>query len=519
MWSGHWRDWTRWVIGTAVLVTGQPVLGDDAPAEPDPIEQSQYSVASPAAAPKPAPAPKPFSPQMFDNNFSYKQDPDHDYILGEELKDMPLGMLTGRPIFDGITVSTGGELRFRYIDEVNRLRPGGPGDSSYDQWRWRHYIDVRASDWIRAYIEMIDGSTNHADLPLQGIDKNRWDLQNYFADIRLPSVTDDPFYFRVGRQELLYGSQRLVSTLDWSNIRRNFEGLKVFTRQDTWDFDAFIVNPVNTATPSQRTVAQLDNSFDTRNSEYLFGGAYISYRGFESNTLDFFFFGSSLDVLTGALPFGERYTIGMRWLGSRPICDGSHVLHAEVEGGYQFGNDRSALYDAGSPRGDVQAGYVTLGVGHTWKSMKWQPSLWWFWDWASGDDDPTDGQNNTFFQYFGFVHAYLGLIDNIARQNISDVNVRWQLKPAEPILLTFAHHWFRLANDNDVLYNVTGTAVGTPGNGTDVGHEFDIMATYTVTPNWSLEAGYFWFWYGDYIDATAPRDDAQQVYIMTTLRY
>jgi hypothetical protein len=76
-----------------------------------------------------------------------------------------------------------------------------------------------------------------------------------------------------------------------------------------------------------------------------------------------------------------------------------------------------------------------------------------------------------------------------------------------------------LADSNDVLYNVAGARVGTPGNGTDIGHELDFVANYAVNTNWSLESGYFWFWYGDYVNATAPRDDASQLYFMSTLRY
>jgi len=489
------------------------------------VFQAQYSSPLPppskapvATNPPPSGPKSPFSPQMFDNNFSYKQKPDHDYVFGEELKDMPLATLTGRPIFDETTVSTGGELRFRYIDELNRLRVGGPGKSSYDQWRWRHYIDVKHSDWIRAYVEMIDASINHQELPLQGIDENRWDLQNYFVDVKVPTFTEDAWWFRIGRQELLYGSQRLVSPLDWSNIRRNFEGMKLFTRRADWDIDAWIVNPVNTATPGAGSVTVNDNKFDQRNTDYVFGGLFATYKAMKDQTFDLFFLGAKIDVPTAGLPHGERYTLGTRWFGNL-FDDRGQLIQAEVEGGYQFGNDRSALYDAASPRATVSAGYFTAGAGHTWKANSWQPSLWWYWDWASGDNNPSDGQNNTFFQHVGFFHYYLGQIDNISRQNINDVNVQWSFKPGDPMQVTFAHHWFQLANSNDVLYNVVGTPVGTPDHGSDVGHEFDFTINYNVSPNWSLQWGYFWFWYGGYVEATAPRGDAQQVYVMSTLRY
>ena len=43
-------------------------------------------------------------------------------------------------------------------------------------------------------------------------------------------------------------------------------------------------------------------------------------------------------------------------------------------------------------------------------------------DIASGDDDPTDGDLETFNQLFPLGHAYFGYIDVIGRQNIIDVS-------------------------------------------------------------------------------------------------
>ena len=164
---------------------------------------------------------------------------------------------------------------------------------------------------------------------------------------------------------------------------------------------------------------------------------------------------------------------------------------------------------------------IALGGGHTWKTVKWEPTVWMFYDWASGDSNPADGTNNTAFQYYGLVHAYLGLIDNLARQNISDINYRVQLKPTKKLQLQAAHHFFQLASGNDSLYTITGQKFGTAGvNGTDIGQELDLLATYTYNQNFSIEMGQFWFWYGDYIANVQPTpQDAQQFYIQTTFRY
>ena len=54
---------------------------------------------------------------------------------------------------------------------------------------------------------------------------DRGDILNLFVDVNLLEWDNHPVVARVGRQELLLGSQRLISTLDWANTRRTFEGV------------------------------------------------------------------------------------------------------------------------------------------------------------------------------------------------------------------------------------------------------------------------------------------------------
>ena len=51
-------------------------------------------------------------------------------------------------------------------------------------------------------------------------------------------------YARVGRQELNYGSQRLISTNDYANNRPRYDGVKLFYRSSDWDVDLFATRPV-----------------------------------------------------------------------------------------------------------------------------------------------------------------------------------------------------------------------------------------------------------------------------------
>ena len=236
----------------------------------------------------PAPLPKPGNPwktMFYDNNFGYRRVTSESYYFGDTLKECRLSALDGFDLFDEARVSVGGELRYRFMNEANRLRPGGPGRSTYDLWRWRNYVDIKATDEVRVYVEMIDSSIFNQELPATGIDLNRWNIQNAFVDIKVGERDGQAVIFRAGRQELLYGAQHLISPLDWGNTRRNFEGFKVSSKGDVWDLDAFVTRPVNTAT-GNGPLARFDNERDRADASRTFQGVYGVYHGVENQTID-----------------------------------------------------------------------------------------------------------------------------------------------------------------------------------------------------------------------------------------
>jgi len=54
--------------------------------------------------------------------------------------------------------------------------------------------------------------------------------------------------FRLGRQELAYGSSRLISAREAPNVRQSFDGVKAILNLGGWRVDAFAVKPVRTKT-------------------------------------------------------------------------------------------------------------------------------------------------------------------------------------------------------------------------------------------------------------------------------
>jgi hypothetical protein len=489
----------------------------------------------------------PWKPLYFDNDFSYKTKPNSPHFLGEELKNMPLMECDCEP--SPLTLSYGGEIRHRYMNEDNRLRPGGPGRTDYDLYRWRQYVDLKYRDEFRVYVEGIDASIFDADLPVTGIDKNRWDIQNAFFDLKVAERDGKPVYFRAGRQELLYGTpfpgaaspgQQVISPLDWANTRRNFEGFKLFSKGETWDLDLFAVQPVNTANPTGPTggrpaaaspdgpaaVSVWDNKLDRADSFRWYSGAYMVYKGIKDNTIEPYYVWLQTDNSrhVGTWADGNRHTLGLRWTSTKPIKDDYDqpwiVFASEIEGAYQFGKDNTE---------NVRAGFFTSKLGTTFSQVTWTPQLSFLYYYGSGDKKKGDGTNSTYDVLVPLNHAYWGIIDNFAGQNLNDYAVQATIKPHAKLTGLAALHWFNLVSNTDNVYNVAGAPVGGLGTGKNLGQELDLIGTYSYSPNFDVQVGYSWFWYGSHFSNNGvvnnamiggrPLEDATQLYIQTSLRY
>src|SRR5207344_471812 len=111
------------------------------------------------------------------------------------------------------------------------------------------------------------------------IDQNKSDLLNAFIDVKLADLGGNPAYVRVGRQELLFGSQRLISPLDWANTRRTFQGARLFRATEKFDFDLFWAQPV---IPNPIALDSVDNNIN-------FAGAWATYRSKKGTFLDFYY--------------------------------------------------------------------------------------------------------------------------------------------------------------------------------------------------------------------------------------
>ncbi len=421
-----------------------------------------------------------YKPLFYNNDFAYLKDPAYDgWHLGETLKRRTLLGC------DWATYDLGGEYRLRYHSEHNiRGKPLSGRNDDFLLQRTRLYFNVQAGERIRFYTEWLDASSNFQRNPPRAIEVNQFDALNLFVDGKLIDGESGDLWLRAGRQELLYGAERLVSPLDWANTRRTFDGFKAFWKGEQWDVDAFWTRPVPFA---QHLV---DDDFDDSKGTAEFMGLYSTYKGLENHTLDFFFlrvaehgqFTLNNVVIDGL----DSNLFGMRWLGK------NDQWLAEVEGGYQFGHF--------SQENQV-AGYCTVGLGRILQTEGWKPTVWAYYDWASGDADPGVGDYGAFNQYFPLAHKYFGFMDIFGRQNIQDINGTFTVQPHEKVTFLAWYHVLFLAQARDAVYDVGGNPIyqdptGSAGN--YLGQEIDLLLTWTMNPRMVAVLGYSHFFTGDY---------------------
>jgi hypothetical protein len=366
---------------------------------------------------------------------------------------------------------------------------------------------------------MIDASIFGENLPKTAIDENRMDILRAYVDLKLTERDGKPVTMRIGRQYLKYGSQHLISPLPWANTYRNWEGVKIHSPGDVWDVDGFITRPVNWAT-TLNAAGMRPTSRDEADYSQTFSGVWGTYHGIENNLVDLYWMWRREQEPVANRMDGSRHTVGIRWEGSHAIndccCDPIRTWGWDVEGAYQFGHDN----DLAGVEQNVSAGFLSAILSHTWNQATWTPALQGSFWWGSGDNDPTNGDITTVDTTFPFGHYYWGLIDNFNGQNLIDYSIQGTVKPTEKLRLLSALHWFNQAQGGDRIYNVAGVALGPGGTGDNLGQEVDLVATYAVHENLSVECGYFWFWYGSAVtNGPLLRGDARQFYVMSTLTY
>lgn len=432
---------------------------------------------------------------FYDVDFRYLDDPKNEYHMWSDF-------LKRRRIGDGWLLSAGGEVRDRYMNEVDSRFT--TVTNRYEQLRTIAYGSAYYEDYFGVFVQYLDAQHFGEELPALAIDRDRSDLSDLFLDVKLFEWQEHPVYVRGGRQEVILGSQRLVSNLEWANVLRTFQGVRLFRQGEKWDATGFWLQPV-IPDPS---------NFDSSDDQQNFTGLWTTYRSKPGRFWDVYALNleNSNQVARGR--DGRLGGTNVTTLGTRVIGDLDGSWLYDVEGMLQVGRYSNQ---------QLQAGAVTAGGGYHFKDMSMSPQFWVYYDYASGDSNPGEGDTfGTFNQLYPFGHYYLGYLDLVARQNIQDFNVQFAFYPNKWTYVLLQFHDFHLAQSRSPLFGAGGNASRwdpTGAAGKDVGNEIDLLVNFHLTAHQDILIGYSKLFAGSFIRQTGPNVSPELLYIQHQLRW
>ncbi len=419
-------------------------------------------VASPlAAAPRPALDVMP----AYSRDYRFLADPAVRTDALDPLKYIPLDT-TGSAY-----LSLSGEARLRYDDFTKNPGFGTSGLKTDDYLFTRALLgaDLHLGTHFRAFVQLDSTTVNGKRGALSPTDASGTDWQQAFLEANTGDAS-----LRLGRQEVIFGSQRLVALRDGPNVRQAFDGLRAMIDLKGYAINLFAFRPVRAGR------GDFDDAPDRTQSFY---GLYATGpAGFDAYLM-------RLERRNAAFAQGmateRRTSAGGRLFGRRGDFD------YNFEGLYQFGTFGS---------GQIHAWSVASDSGYTLRSLPWRPRLGLKADIASGDKDTKDKTLNTFNALFpkGGYFTENGLI---GPANIIDLQPGVTLNPTTSLSITMAAVILWRETTTDAVYRqpnlpMPGTA-GTPGRYT--GTQYYVTPAWQMTPHLMLTATYVHFAVGDVI--------------------
>ena len=377
-----------------------------------------------------------------------------------------------------------------------------------DEWllqRVRLGIRFDASPWLRVYAEGQDTREFFSDRPsdygkLGAEGDDTFDLRQGYVEVG-PSTGS---YFRIGRQTLVYGDKRLISSGEWGNGSRTFDAIKFHLQRSDWWLDAFAASLVALKDGRFNQSDWLDQ-FDSRGQ--TFAGIYGGTSVFSFQATEAYLLGLHEDNAKGGTDF---LTLGTRIKGDPTKLDGwEYDLEMAIQAGDVKGEDLNAW-----------AGHC--GLGYNWFKIPWKPRLSVDYNHASGDDRVGDGKSGSFQNLFPTNHLYYGYMDLFAWQNLRNPAVHLEAYPTSKVKVSLDYHWFWLDNTSDSWYraSIKDTARPvSPAADSYAGSEIDFTILWKANKHLDVQAGYSHFFAGDYLSSSGPADDANFAYVMVTLNY
>jgi Alginate export len=443
-----------------------------------------------------APEPPSISSLRYTENYSYLRNPaNRSGAWWESYKFIPLDS----DAFAFLTL--GNETRLRYERYWNNEFGSGPKPSEGYLWfRDLPYADLHIGPNFRAFGQLIAAYADRSHLTKGPVDETGIDLLQGFVDWRLP-LAEGAATLRGGRQVMIYGSERLISTRYGPNVLRAFDGGLGRWEAGDWRVDAFFVRPV------ENNLHSFDDRTDgSRKMWSLYATRSLPEIGTRAG-LDLFYIGYGNKAAEFNQGGGReiRHTMGTRFFGA------SGPWKWDLEGHLQYGNFAG---------GDIRAWSVATDVRYTFADVPLKPYLELRANAISGDANPNDRTLGTFNALFPR-GKYFGEIGQVGPANLInvhpvigiDLGYGWSLSGA----LVF--YWRESLGDG--VYGTAGNLLRPSRDSRSryIGTQADVVLGWEAARNLSFEMSYSIFEPGQFIKDTGPSKTVHFIGAETLFRF
>ncbi|MBL8213819.1 MAG: alginate export family protein [Bryobacterales bacterium] len=384
-----------------------------------------------------------------------------------------------------VTFSYGGQIRqrFEYFDHAVWGR-----EAEQDRYLLQRYMlhgEMRVGSRLRVFGELKSGIEVGRKQGPRPADEDRLDVHQAFVDGTLWKAGKESLTMRAGRQELSFGSGRLVSFREGPNVRQSFDGARLLLEKSGWTVDAFATRPAETG----RGI--FDDSPDhTR----FFWGLYATHapRWLPKGNIDLYYLGldrkrARFDAGTGR---ERRHSAGMRLWGRTEAWD--YNYEAVYQGGRFAG-------------GAIRAWTLASETGYRVKDAPLRPRFGLRADIASGDRNLADGTLGTFNALFP-KGAYFSEADLLGPYNLMDLHPSVELRLTRTVKVTPDADFFWRQSTRDGIYSIPGGLLqsGRNARARYIGCHTSAQVEWQWNRRTSLTALYLHFFPGEFLRQAPP---------------
>jgi alginate export protein len=372
----------------------------------------------------------------------------------------------------------GGQIRGR-LEEPSGTSLISNSPDAYYLSRIRLDLGIKPVSWLRFFVEAQDARVaGYNTSPAPSTINNPIDLRQGYVELKFEAPVT--VTARVGRQELLFGDERIIGPADWG-MSRTFDAADVKIAYGTMSVDLLAGSPV-LINPT---------GFDEHKPGEHFYGAYGSIR----NVLP----GMNIEPI---LLFKENLQIKSETgvVGNALIASPGARVFGKTPGRVDYSGEM--FFQWGSYSTDhVAAMGASYVAGWTMNQSVYKPRVSVEYNYASGDPNNKDGNRNTFDQFYPSNHAYYGMIDQFGWKNLKNARAGFDFLATKKFKLRADFNEFYLATVQDSLYGSSGSSVVLDRKATSahIGSEANAVALYQWSKIWKFGAGFGHLFAGEYL--------------------